>query len=524
MDSLTKANKIIADIEVNKEILSTMPNNNEKNTIKRNEFINEIEEQYDEYKNEIKNILSQRYKKEVNIQTNPEISNFEQRLKIIDDVICLLNEEQTSYERMGLDRNIYKLEKYYKDNFESVNTQIAQCLKKFETVGIKLTKEDFKYSIYVTEYMNTFFSEYEKKEISSNILKTKFEEIYWKCPDIIIHIELNFRNIYLEKKSIIDKYFEKEKNEILKKWDKTPDEIKKTYLSLKQKKMQKERADKKILIDKFLNGKLNIKNYTDDKFEKNAKTILPDNEVKKIYLNNEIMENINKFLNSLYEYRNYMEFKFIIDDVKTYYNNKEQYKKACGEIRKKIETEEKKVAKNNKKVGGFFIFKSKKEQTVDTSAQLIKNIERLYKELDLNTFYEKVAVKMTENSTIQDVLNLAVEYYEYMISCMVKNQEDISQKEMEEKIEKLKDFLSNPYNTIINNISFLEEKDIALIIKDRYKLLNFIIEKEDLDTGNLDSLISVIEDIQTNISLHKVGMNIKDIEQLLKMQKILNSK
>ena len=140
MDSLTKANKIIADIEVNKEILSTMPNNNEKNTIKRNEFINEIEEQYDEYKNEIKNILSQRYKKEVNIQTNPEISNFEQRLKIIDDVICLLNEEQTSYERMGLDRNIYKLEKYYKDNFESVNTQIAQCLKKFETVGIKLTK------------------------------------------------------------------------------------------------------------------------------------------------------------------------------------------------------------------------------------------------------------------------------------------------------------------------------------------------------------------------------------------------
>ena len=239
MDSLTKANKIIADIEVNKEILSTMPNNNEKNTIKRNEFINEIEEQYDEYKNEIKNILSQRYKKEVNIQTNPEISNFEQRLKIIDDVICLLNEEQTSYERMGLDRNIYKLEKYYKDNFESVNTQIAQCLKKFETVGIKLTKEDFKYSIYVTEYMNTFFSEYEKQEISSNILKTKFEEIYWKCPDIIIHIELNFRNIYLEKKSIIDKYFEKEKNEILKKWDKTPDEIKKTYLSLKQKKMQK---------------------------------------------------------------------------------------------------------------------------------------------------------------------------------------------------------------------------------------------------------------------------------------------
>ena len=524
MDNLTKANKIIADIDVNKEILSTMPKNNEKNIIKKKKIIDEIEEQYNEYKDEIKNILSQRYEKEIKIQINPEINNLEQRLKIIDDAICLLNEEQTSYERMEIDKNIYKLEKYYKNNFESVNIQIAQCIKKFETVGISLTKEDFKYSTYVTEYMDTFFSEYKNQNVSSNILKTKFEEIYWKCPDIIIHIELNFRNIYLEKKSIIDKYFEKEKNEILKKWNKTPEEIKKTYLNLKQQKIEKENADKKILIDKFLNGKLNINNYTNDKFTKNIKIILPDIEIEKIYTNNEIMENINKFLNSLYEYRNYLEFKFVIDDVKAYYKNKEQYKKTCGEIRKKIEIEEKKLAKANKSFNRFSIFKSKKEKTINNSAQLIKDIKNLYKELDLNRFYEKVATKITENSTIQDVLNLAVKYYEYMISCMIKHQEDISQEEMEQKIKELKDFLNNPYNTIINNLSFLEKKDIALIIKDRYKLLNFVIEKDDLDINNLDSLISVIEDIQTNITLHNVGTNIKDIKQLLQIQKILNSK
>lgn len=524
MDNLTKASKIIADIDVNKEILATMPKNNEKNMTKKEKYINEVEDKYNEYKNEIKNILAQRYEEKVKIQINPEISNLEQRLKTIDDAICLLNEEQTSYERMGLDKNIYKLEKYYKDNFESVNTQIAQCLEKFETVGIKLTKEDFKYSVYVTEYMDTFFSEYEKQKISSDTLKTKFEEIYWKCPDIIIHIELNFRNIYLDKKTIIDRYFEKKKNEILKKWNKMPDEIRKTYLSLKQQKMEKECSDKKILIDKFLNGELNIKNYTDDNFKKNIKTILPDAEIEKIYTNDEIIENINKFLNSLYEYRNYLEFKFVIDDVKVYYNNKEQYKKAYGEIRKKIEAEEKKLEKNNKSFGRFFIFKFKKEQTINNSAQLIKNIENLYKELDLNIFFEKIAEKITDNSTIQDVLNLASKYYEYMISCMIKHQEDILQDEMEQEIEKLKNFLNNPYNTIINNISFLEEKDIALIIKDRYKLLNFVIEKDNLDTGNLDSLISIVEDIQTNISLYNVGMNIKDIERLLKIQKILNSK
>ena len=295
-------------------------------------------------------------------------------------------------------------------------------------------------------------------------------------------------------------------------------------MNLKQQKIEKEQIDKKLLIDKFINGKLNTKNFTDDKFKKNVQKVLPDSVFEKIYTDNEIAENINKFLNSLYEYRNYMEFKFIVEDVKKYYNNKEQYKKSCVEIRKKIDVEEKKLAKNNKSAGGFFIFKSKKDNGTNNSTQLIKDIEDLYKQLDLNTFYEKVATKINEASTIQDVLNLAVEYYEYMISCMIKNQEDISQEEMDLKIEELKEFLNNPYNTIINNISFLEEKDIVLIIKDRYKLLDFMIEKDDLDINNLDSLISTIEDIQMNINLYKSGINIKDIEQMQKMQKIINSK
>lgn len=524
MESLTKADKIIADIDVSKEILSTMPKNNEKNRNKREEYIDEIEKKYAEYKKEILGIFTKRYNEQVNIEVNPEINNLDKRLKTIEDVIFLLNDEQTSYERMGLDKNIYKLEKYYKENFENVNEQITQCLKKFEIVGIKLTREDFHYSTYVTEYMNTFFSEYEHQKMNTDILKDKFEEIYWKCPDIIIHIELNFRNIYLEKKGIIDKYFVREKAEILKKWEKSPDEIKKTYMNLKQQKIEKEQIDKKILIDKFIDGKLNTKNFTEDKFSKNVQKVLPDSIVEKIYTDNEIAENINKFLNSLYEYRNYMEFKFIIEDVKTYYNNKEQYKKSCNEIRKKIDAEEKKLAKNNKETSGFFIFKSKKDKAANNSTQLIKDIENLYKQLDLNTFFEKIAIKITETSTIQDVLNLAVEYYEYMISCMIRNQEDISQEDMDLEIERLKEFLNNPYNTIINNISFLEEKDIVLIIKDRYKLLNFIIEKDDLDITNLDSLIATIEDIQTNINLYKAGVNIKDIEQLLKMQKILNLK
>ena len=137
MKGLTITDKIIADIDICKEILSTMPKNNEKNKKKRIEYIDEAKEKYISCKKEIIEILQKRYDEQLNIEINPEINNLNARLKTIEDVLYLLNEEQTSYEKMGLDKNIYKLEKFYKENFDNINEQIAQSIEKFEKVGIK---------------------------------------------------------------------------------------------------------------------------------------------------------------------------------------------------------------------------------------------------------------------------------------------------------------------------------------------------------------------------------------------------
>ena len=56
-------------------------------------------------------------------------------------------------------------------------------------------------------------------------------------------------------------------------------------------------------------------------------------------------------------------------------------------------------------------------------------------------------------------------------------------------ITELDEFLKNPYNNIINNITILEENDIAMIIKDRYKLLNFNVDKEDFNEKKINNLI-----------------------------------
>ena len=524
MGNSKKIQQIIEKIESSKEVLSAMPKNNEKNKEKYKDILDEWKNEYQEYKEEILEILEKRYNEGINIQKDKEIDTLESRLKTINDTLYLLDDKKTSYEKLELDKNIYKLNRYYKENLENINEQILVCINKFKEVGIELDLEDFNYSVFVTEYMRIFLQELRRNNINSSKIKSKFEEIYWKCPDIIMHIELNFRNIYLKKESIINKYFDKEENELLKKWEKSPEEIINTYLNLKKQKIEKISCDSKILLDKFISGELNAKNFEDDKIKSNCSKILPKHIVDKMESDKEVSINISKFLNSLYEYKSYMNFKFIIDDIKNLYKEKDKYKKIYDETKKKIDVAEKKLKKLNKKSSAKGLFGAKKENLKQTAEQnqLVKEIKELYRQLDLDKFYNKVYTELNDNSNIYDVLKLASSYYNYLVSCIIKNNTTIAQQEIDELILELVEFLRNPYNTIINNITILEETDIALIIKDRYKLLNFIVEKEDLN--NVDSFISTLEEIQIGINIKKIGLDIEKIKELIELKKLLKIK
>ena len=63
--------------------------------------------------------------------------------------------------------------------------------------------------------------------------------------------------------------------------------------------------------------------------------------------------------------------------------------------------------------------------------------------------------------------------------------------------QKLIDFILNPYNNIIENMTILDDKDIPLIICDRYKLSNFHINKEILQTeSGINEIITNANNIE----------------------------
>ena len=189
--------------------------------------------------------------------------------------------------------------------------------------------------------------------INSNKLKAKFEEIYWKCPDIIVHIELSLRSTYLKNQSQIDKYIQKEKNQILINWSKTEEEITNLYYDLKERKRKLEEENKNKLLLSFLTGVLDVRDYEEEKIQSNYSKILAPTVINGIEINQEKIEKgIRELLNSLYEYKNYTNFKFIIDDLKKHYVKKSRYSKIYEETLKKVLENEKKLMQINKKLYG----------------------------------------------------------------------------------------------------------------------------------------------------------------------------
>ena len=180
--------------------------------------------------------------------------------------------------------------------------------------------------------MNTFFTEIQN--INSKNVKNKFEEIYWKCPDLIIHIELNFRYLYLKDQKNIDKYYENKKNELFKNLNLKPNEIGDKYNSLQKKYEEDVCSDRYLLINSFLNGELSSKDYEPDKIKDEYIKLVPQNFIEEATEKEmeEINQNSIKFLNNLLEYKNYLKFQYILEK----YQKKEQHKNAFNTTRKEI--------------------------------------------------------------------------------------------------------------------------------------------------------------------------------------------
>ena len=474
-----------------KEMLDALPKNNERNKKKFKDILLDNINTLNEDKNILLSEIKKRNEGYNSVSLNDHILLLNESLGDAIKNLILSNPFASSMQKSGLDKVLYNLCHYYTIDFESVNKNIKDTLDIFNKVGIELTSEYFNYSYYTNKYMTDLLSNKED-------LKSTFETIYWKCPDIIKHITLNFKYLYYLNEKKFDNYYKSIDNDVVFKYKEIVSELE-----------IETREDKYILLNDLLSGKLNISDFKSDKIKSLSLT----------FSNNECTsEDLINLSHSLIEYKWYESIKYIVEDIINKYNEKDKYKGLYNKTKKNIQKKEKTLFKENKKIVKY-ISKNKLSK-VDYLNNIINNnlseLDVLYEELETNYFLEQL-LKLNDESRIKDILLLAVSNFNYLIE-LFKSKE----LEYDKEYDILFKLTYNPYSTIIDNVWIKDEKDISLIIIDKYNLYGYMLTKDMLNLENIDSLINNVNLLITSYYVNKFNITEERINFMKDAKNLIN--
>lgn len=504
--------KIQEEVNIDKEILGALPKNGIRANSKYAQRIEEVAAKYYVYKDKFYKEAKRRYDELYATKYNTSV-NVTDELDDLDDKLYLLNEYNTAFEKIGLDKDILVLRYYYKKDLGIVNNAIADAITKFRSVGLQITPTDFKYNKYVTEYITVFLDKLDKDDLNSSEIKTKFEEIYWKCPEIITYIELNLQYIYNQNEKKIERALDEKKEVLLKQYPK--DEVWNKYTQYKTMAIENSANDAQKIVGEFRDKTLRPADFTAENISKlvveyTGQAKITDSDFEKI------CDSLVKLKHSLEEYMRYLKFKPIVDEIISIYKEKDKYKNSYTQLRKNIDKDDNRIIKMN-----FGIFS---KNALPKQTELALQNKELYKQMAKEKVYQTIATKLNDQSTYYDAIKLASSFYEYLFTHLINKDKTMGDEIIVDYIDNLQEFAKWPYFTILNNINILEEKDIAFLIKDRYSLLGINLTKEDLDEGKLPKIIETLEKVEKFYYIKKNGIDVDAIEDELELKTVVDSK
>lgn len=496
--------KITDEIAEIRENISILPHTKKADKKKYTEYLAKNITDYKEKGEYIKEEIIKRKTKYLEIVQNPKIKELANLEPDYNKIMCL-SPLASSLNKMELDINLFKLKYYYKNNINEVNIAIKTIIKIFKEVGVTLTLDDFNYHKYVKEYMKMLFT----KNIDEKTLYTEFEKIYWACPEIITIIRLNFYSIYFNNKKQIDAYYTKTYKE----------ENLNIYID-KLIKQQKEydtltHSDKRFIIDKFLNNELLLNDYTETNITKLFNRYLNDKENEHNY------DNLLKLLLNLKEYKEFTEYKSILETIVNLYKDKNTYQNLYNNKLKEISKNESELFSLNKKLNKKGIFKPKEDKQRELSLKIDTILETLnteYNELEEISIKDQIYNNIKDDTDLKETLEIVSINIKYFYDFYKEEYTNLTIEELIKLINKLKKYLYTNNLNIISNVKIVDNENICQNITDHYSLLNINITESDLEE-DIDTTIKNINTIITYYDIQKLNLDINKIEFLVQVQK-----
>lgn len=505
-------NFIEEDIEAKKILLNTLPTNNKANIKKFYSKIESLSDKYIEYKDRVKKYIDTKSKSFDIKDKNTKSEALKIKVSNLEHIRFILNPFNTYFEKMGFDNLIFEMNNYYDFNFNCINEIINKFFDQFELVGVELTSEDFDYTYSVNEYMTSFLNVRSKKSDNYDEVSKIFEKIYWVDPDIICHIESNFRKLIIRNEKKFINYIEEIKKKVMleneiSSYEQCLDKLKAVYIELSE--VDRESISDIINLAKTRAIDINI--YFEDSKVRIAtyesmilQPINYDNkqEVDKFY------KTLNKLKINIEEYKNYIKFIPLIDDFKKEYekqistvgknSNESVASKKLKSIKSQIQAKEAKLDNINKMILSdkplYIWFRKNKDlkQLKINSIKQAKELYDLYKIYDQEYFKEKVLSILTNSLTMSELLHLYYSFDYFKKIAIKKVFEITSYEEINKRSEEFDLFAMNPTNIVLNAVNVFEKTNISRIIMNKYRLDNINITEESLTPDDFSVLLEKV--------------------------------
>ena len=526
------------DREAKKTLLSSMPINNKTNIKKYNEKISSIRNDYVYYKD---GVLKYMNAKSESFEASKEAKNTEKLMKQFEEykhMKFILNPMNSFKEKMGLDDLLYDIHNYSNFTFENINEIIKKLIEKFRTAGINLKSDDFKYTCYVNEYMTEFFisnGDYSK-------LSDTFEKIYWYNPNIIEHIELNFRKLIKKYQKEFEDYIDKEQKTLLSKNNfKNYDEFIKALKEKYDELVNSNEEDLCDIVEMAKKSKIEINNYfPESKFRTTTYSTLTINEIDysdKAEMK-KLLDTLKRLRTNALEYSNYLKYVPLFKYFKEKYEKQESVESnnsTLKNIQSQIESKEAKLESINSKIFNeektnpilniLNNFSKKKPESLKNlkieSLKIAKELYDLYYEQEKLQF-ENTIISLKSDSLllISDVVRLYYSYNFFKKETFEKVYNLTTYNEIVDMCNEFDEFASNPTNIIINGINTFEDSDVASVICNKYRLENINLELGDLDEDNIPALINKIDFVFRINKIENSKLSIEKIWFIVQNDKI----
>ena len=335
---------------------------------------------------------------------------------------------------------------------------------------------------------------------SEEDLHNAFEPLYWKLPELINAIEVNFKSIYLKNQKKIDKYYETKHKEYLK--HHSDDDMRARKAKLVKEFTEAREQDKYYVFNKFANKEYILNDYSEMEINKKKNLYFTENNYSFSFL--------QEFYQVLYDYKLILNYNPFLKNLKEILGTVSTLKDAKNKALKKVLASEKKI----KKLVGKGLFGKEK----DPDSYIIKFKEMLhtlvedYIELERSTFLDSIYRHFSMDSSPEDALELVSSNYLHFANIITEGQDNPTLEFIDNKYKELKEILLYNNFVILDNISLLDEYQMKQVIVDKYSLDGVKITIEQLENDNIDKTLNDIKILINNEYITRSGIKLDDIK------------